>query len=55
MPKRPAWAASIVPPKVDIKMMDQQLSQCEHDYFHGGLNEHGRTVTLSSAAHGASH
>ena len=55
MPTRPAWAASIVPPKADIQTMEQQLSQCEHDYFHGGLNEHGRTVTLSSAANGAAH
>jgi hypothetical protein len=36
MPWRPAWTGYIVPQGVNIKKLNQQLSQYEHDYYHGG-------------------
>jgi hypothetical protein len=38
MPRRPAWAAFIVPPAADLKKLNNQLKQYEDDYFHGRLN-----------------
>jgi hypothetical protein len=52
MPRRPAWTAAVVPQNVDIKRMNQELSQYERQYFHGGLNARGRTVVLSTGADG---
>jgi hypothetical protein len=37
MPRRPDWAAYIIPPQVDIKKLNKQLDQWEKDYFHGRL------------------
>jgi len=38
MPHRPAWAAYILPPNIDIKRLNKQLAKYEVDFFHGGLN-----------------
>lgn len=38
MPRRPAWAAYIVPQNIDIKKLNKQLAKYEVDFFHGGLN-----------------
>ncbi len=35
MPRRPAWADYIVPQGVNIKKLNQQLTQYEHDYYCG--------------------
>jgi len=35
MSRRPAWAAYIVPPSVNIKKLDHELWRYEHDFFHG--------------------
>ncbi len=39
MPRRPAWAAYIIPPEVDIKKLNKQLEQYETDFFHGKLDD----------------
>jgi hypothetical protein len=36
MPLRPAWTSYIMPQGVNIKKLNKQLSQYEHDYYHGG-------------------
>jgi hypothetical protein len=33
---RPSWTGYIVPQGVNIKKLDTQLSQYEHEYYHGG-------------------
>jgi hypothetical protein len=38
MPQRPAWAAYIVPPGVNIKKLNHELWRYEYDYFHGPAN-----------------
>jgi hypothetical protein len=37
MPRRPAWTGYVVPPSVDIKSLNKQLTKYEYSYFHGGL------------------
>jgi hypothetical protein len=37
MPKRPAWAAYIVPQQVDIKNLNKELAAYETDFFQGRL------------------
>jgi hypothetical protein len=37
MPRRPAWTEAILPKDTDIKKLNNQLSQYEKDFFHGGL------------------
>jgi hypothetical protein len=49
MPQRPAWTETVVPSKADFKIMNQQLSQEESQYFHGSLKSSGRTIVLSNA------
>jgi hypothetical protein len=34
MPQRPAWAAYVVPPSVDIKKLNQRLAAAEAAFFH---------------------
>jgi len=36
-PRRPAWTAAILPKDTDIKKLNQQLTQYETQFFHGGL------------------
>jgi hypothetical protein len=50
MPTRPAWAAFIVPPDVNIKKLNQQLAVDEKSYFHGGLKLHNPTPDWTGAA-----
>jgi len=38
MPSRPPWAAFIVPPATDLKILNNQLKKYEDDFFHGRLN-----------------
>jgi hypothetical protein len=37
MPKRPAWAAYLVPPATDLKMLNQRLTDYETNYWRGQL------------------
>ncbi len=37
MPRRPTWAAYIVPEQVDIKMLNRQLAEYEKEFFRGQL------------------
>jgi hypothetical protein len=37
MPRRPEWAACIIPQEVDIKPLNKQLERYEEDFFHGKL------------------
>ena len=37
MPQRPAWTAFIVPPGIDLKKVNKELSGYDTLYFHGGL------------------
>ena len=37
MPRRPEWAAYIIPQDVDIKQLNKQLERYEEDFFHGRL------------------
>jgi hypothetical protein len=50
MPHRPAWTFGVVPAHVNFKLMNQQLSQYERQYFHGNLKSNGRTIVLSSSS-----
>jgi hypothetical protein len=50
MPRRPAWTGYIVPQSVNIKKLNEQLSQYERDYFRGGLKAGSRDLILSSAS-----
>jgi hypothetical protein len=55
MPQRAAWTVSVVPLNVDLKLMNQQLSQYERQYFHGGLKARARSIVLSTAAANNAH
>jgi len=37
MPRRPEWAAYIIPQDTDIKGLNKQLQRYEEDFFHGRL------------------
>jgi hypothetical protein len=37
MPKRPAWTEAILPKDADIKKLNNELSEYEKEFFHGGL------------------
>ena len=37
MPERPAWAACLTPPKIDLKRLDKELATYEFDFFHSYL------------------
>ncbi|HEX3720488.1 MAG TPA: hypothetical protein VH595_21265 [Verrucomicrobiae bacterium] len=39
MPRRPAWTEYVIPAKIDIKKLNQQLAQYESDFFHGHLKQ----------------
>jgi hypothetical protein len=56
MPRRPAWAGYIVPEGVNIKKLNQQLSQLEHDYYFGRatFSHPRRTLTLVAKKEGSS-
>jgi hypothetical protein len=51
MPRRPAWAGYIVPQGVNIKKLNQQLSQYEHDYYFASatFSHPRRTWTLAAS------
>jgi hypothetical protein len=51
MPLRPAWTGYILPERVNIKKLNQQLTQYEQNYYYGGATFfHPRqTLTLVSA------
>jgi hypothetical protein len=55
MPRRPAWAGYIVPEGVNIKKLNQQLSQLEHDYYFGRatFSHPKRTWTLAAKKDGS--
>lgn len=50
MPKRPAWAACLVPQGVNITTLNQRLSQYEREYFRGGLKAPRGALSLSLAS-----
>jgi hypothetical protein len=39
MPVRPAWADYIAPPNTNFKLLNEELSQFEEDFFHGRLKD----------------
>jgi hypothetical protein len=56
MPQRPAWTGYIVPEGVNIKKLNEELSQYEHDYYfgHATLLHPRRTVRLLASKNGSS-
>jgi hypothetical protein len=42
MPRRPEWAAYIVPPSVNIKKLNHELWRYEQEFFHGGAAQRDR-------------
>jgi hypothetical protein len=56
MPRRPAWTGYIVPEGVNIKTLNKQLSQYEHDYYFRGstLLHPRRTWTWVAGKDGSS-
>jgi len=56
MPRRPAWTGYVVPQGVNIKKLNKQLSQYEHDYYFGSATfSHPRqTWTMLAGKDGSS-
>ncbi len=46
MPHRPVWTGYIMPPSVDIRCLDEDLTQYEYEFFHGRSKSGGRTFSL---------
>jgi|GEM_PF-1210766 len=52
MRERPAWADYIVPPAVNIRKLERQLSHYEYQYFHGDKALRRRLTRVSDASSG---